>query len=57
MRIAIGEIMHDSAVAAPGERHAVLDDRTLVDRRAELIAQLADAAALAAAQRQSRCRF
>jgi (S)-sulfolactate dehydrogenase len=46
MRIVVSEFMHDSAVATLGQRHAVLYDKTLVDRRAELIAQLADAAAL-----------
>jgi hypothetical protein len=44
MRIVVSEFMHDSAVVALGQRHAVLYDRTLAVLVAEKVA-----AALAAA--------
>lgn len=46
MRIVISEFMDDPAVAALATRYSVLYDRTLVDRRGELLTLLADASAL-----------
>ncbi len=46
MRIVITEFMDDAAVASLADRFSVLYDKTLVDRRAELVTLLADAAAL-----------
>ncbi|MCC7326899.1 MAG: hydroxyacid dehydrogenase [Burkholderiales bacterium] len=46
MRIVISEFMDDVAVATLVERFSVLYDKTLVDRRPELVAHLADATAL-----------
>lgn len=46
MRVVISEFMDEPAVAALSRHHAVLYDKTLVDRRDELRAQLRDAAAL-----------
>src|SRR5437867_11968 len=46
MRIVISEFMDEAAVSTLSARFAVLYDKTLVDRRDELRAQLRDAAAL-----------
>jgi len=46
VRVVVSEFMDEAAVAALSARFAVLYDKTLVDRRGELRAQMRDAAAL-----------